>query len=226
MKLVFVGAGELTVITTQLLLKKGFDVVIIEKDQARIDEVSQHTAAAFIRGDGSKPDILREASPRETDLLFCLTGNDQYNIIASLVGRSLGYKRVVTRIEDPAFQHVCIELGLEDVVVPDYTIGQYLVDLCQGKNSLQSLAAIRGDARIFSFVVKEGSEGSVNDLGLPKGSKAMIVYRDEEMMLAEDDTQLKKGDEVIVIAHEEVLPKLEDQLTPTTAATDTPEDTP
>lgn len=53
--------------------------------------------------------LLREADPSRTDFLFCLTGNDQTNILASLAGRSLGYGRVVPKIDDPEFEHLCIE---------------------------------------------------------------------------------------------------------------------
>ncbi len=47
--------------------------------------------------------MLQETDPAHTDFLFCLTGNDQTNIIASLIGRSQGFKRVITGIEDPEF---------------------------------------------------------------------------------------------------------------------------
>lgn len=105
MRAVFIGAGELATITARQLLKSGYDVVIIEKDKERIDELSTELDAGFIHGDGSKPAILREADPAATDFLFCLAGNDQSNIIASLVGRSQGYQRVITRIEDPSYEH-------------------------------------------------------------------------------------------------------------------------
>lgn len=72
---------------------------------------------------------------------------------ASLVGRSLGFKRVVTRIEDPSYEHLCIELGLTDLIVPDYTIARYLADLCAGSNPLELSAVIKGDARLFDIAL-------------------------------------------------------------------------
>ncbi|UCE31896.1 MAG: NAD-binding protein [Burkholderiales bacterium] len=130
MRVVFIGAGTLTVMTAGQLLEQGREVVIIEKDKTRIDELAADLGAGFIHGDGSKPDVLREADPSETVVLFCLTGNDQYNIIASLVGRSMGCRRVVTRIEDPSYEHICTELGLVNVIVPDRTIAGHLAGMC------------------------------------------------------------------------------------------------
>ena len=129
MRAVFVGTSELTLHTSQLLVDGGHEVVIIESDRERIDEVTKLIDCGVLHGDGSKPAILREANPTQTDILFCLTNNDRTNIIASLVGRSLGFCRVITAIEDPEFETICIELGLEDVIIPMQTIGRYLADV-------------------------------------------------------------------------------------------------
>lgn len=208
MRAVFIGAAELTTMTARQLLKNGYEVIIIEIDKARIDELSGDMDVGFIHGDGSKPAILREAGPAATDFLFCLSGNDQYNIIASLVGRSLGYQRVVTRIEDPAYEHICIELGLEDIIVPDYTIARYLADMCAGQNPLELSAVIKGDARVFSFVAGEQDEGLIADLELPDRSRLMFLYRKEKFVLPDADSKLQKDDEVVIIADVDAFPEL------------------
>ncbi len=208
MRAVFIGAGDLTTMTARQLLKNGYEVIIIEKDKTRIDELRVDLDVGFIHGDGSKPAILREADPNTTDFLFSLSGNDQYNIIASLVGRSLGYKRVITRIEDPSFEHICIELGLENVIVPDYTIARHLADMCAGRNPLEVSALIKSDARVFSFVATEQDEGPITELQLPTGSQLMFWYRNEKFILPEADSALKQDDEVVIIAHSEALPEL------------------
>lgn len=209
MRAVFIGAGSLTNMTAQQLLANNHEVVIIEKDKALIDELSADLGAGFIHGDGSKPTILREADPAATEYLFCLTGNDQYNILASLVGRSLGFKRVVTRIEDPSYEHICIELGLENVIVPDYTIARYLADMCAGQNPMQLSAAIKGEARIFSFVVREQDEGTVNELKLPTDSRVIFLYRGDKFILADEDTKLQSDDEVVIVCRSKALTELE-----------------
>jgi len=211
MRVVFIGAGELTTLTAQQLLKNNCDVVIIEKDKTRIDDLSNDLAAGFIHGDGSKPAILREADPTATDFLFALTGNDQSNIIASLVGRSLGFKRTITRIEDPSYEHICLELGLTDVIVPDNTVARYLADMVAGQNPLEVSALIKGDARIFAFVAQDNDECAISELDLPDDSQVMFFYRNEKLILPDPETALKKDDEVIIIARSDALPALEER---------------
>jgi len=218
MRSVFIGASDLTLLTAQSLLKSGHEVVIIEKDKPRIEELSAEVGSGFIHGDGSKPAILREADPTATDFLFCLTDNDQNNILASLVGRSLGYRRVVTRIDDPSYEHICIELGLTDVIVPNFTIARYLTDMCAGQNPLELSALIKGEARIFSFVAREQDEGVLAELKLPDDCRVMFYYRNDKFMLADGNTALQKGDEVVIIAHRKVVPELEKRWNPPTQA--------
>jgi len=194
--------------TAQLLLQRGHEVIVVESDKERIDALAQELDCGLLHGDGSKPVILREADPGSTDVLYCLTGNDQANIIASLVGRSLGFGRVVTKITDPEFEHICIELGLENTIIPARTIGRYLADMFEGRDPLEMSTMIRDEARVFSFVARKEDEMRVAALGLPKDSRVICVYRDDKFLLAGNETTLKSGDEVVIIAHRDSLAEL------------------
>lgn len=214
MRVVFVGAGNLAVHAATIMRSRGHEVVIIEQNKERIDELDSVIDCGFIHGDGGKPAILREAGPTNTNYLFCLTGNDQTNIIASLVGRSLGYVHTITKINDAEFEHVCIELGLENTIVPSETIGRYLADMLQGESPLALSAMLRGDARVFSFIARPEDTVLVAELDLPRDCRVMFFYRGEKFIIAEDDTQLKEGDEVVVIARDTQLDDLRGRWSP------------
>ncbi len=211
MRAVFVGAGSLAVMTARLLLGRDHEVVIIERDKTRIDTLAEELDCGFLQGDGSKPALLREADPSKAKILFCLTDNDKTNILASLVGRSVGYSRVVTRIEDPEYEHLCIELGLEDAIIPARTIGRYLADMFEGRDHMELIAMLKDEARPFSFVAREEDEGPIEDLELPGGARVMFFYRNDSFKLPEPDTKLKKGDEVAVITHSKNLDRLHER---------------
>ncbi len=211
MRAVFVGASSLAIMTAHLLLKRGHEAVMIERDKEQIEALSEELDCGFLHGDGSKPAILREADPAQTDVLFCLTGNDQANILASLVGRSLGFARVVTKIEDPEFEHICIELGLEDTIIPARTIGRHLADMFEGQDPLELSTMIRDEARAFSFVARSEDEVSVDELDLPKPSRIVCIYRDGKFIAPDQDTKLKAGDEAVVVTHRKNLPSLQER---------------
>lgn len=129
MRLIILGASTLGTMTAANLAEEGHDVVIIEQDPALIEEATAHVDCAFIRGDGSKPEIVKEAKPEAADIFYGITNHDQTNIIACLVAKSLGVKRAITLIEDPGFLPICNELGLTDTIIPVSTLSKQLAAL-------------------------------------------------------------------------------------------------
>jgi trk system potassium uptake protein TrkA len=123
------------------------------------------------------------------------------------VGRSLGFARVVTRIESTEFEHICIELGLKDTIIPARTIGRYLSDMVKGQDPLELSTMIKDEARVFSFVARAEEEGPVRDLQLPEQSRVICLYRDGHFLMADEDTALKLGDEVVILLHSKHLPE-------------------
>ncbi len=214
MRAVFVGASATTVATAQMLLRGGHEVVVIEKDKERIEGISVELDCGWLHGDGSKPAVLREAGPQDTDFLYCLTENDQANILASLVGRQLGFRRVVCKIHDAELVQLCVELGLEDVIIPAHTIGRYLAEMFEGHDPWEISAKIRGDARLFSFVVKPDDAGRLTDLALPRGARVVCVYRENRLELPEEDARVSAGDEVVLVARSETVAALVERFAP------------
>ena len=175
MRTVFIGAGEVSIETAKALIKKGHEVVIIETDKAKIDELSEEMDCSFLHGDGSQPNILREVNPEQTDFLFCLTDSDQANVIASLVGRSLGFKRVVTSIGDPQFEGICHELGLKDTIIPSRTISRYLEDMVGGSENVELSTVIKDEARFFTLTAEEEDAVPAKELKLPAEAKVSAI---------------------------------------------------
>jgi len=218
MRIVFVGASELTVNTARLLLERGHEVVIIESERDKVDELSEDLDCSFLLGDGSRPHILREVDPKHSDFLFCLTGNDQDNIIAGLVGRTLGFKRVVVNIHDTDFENICMELGLEDTIIPSRTISRYLADMVSGVDILELSTIIKGEARFLHSKIDEKHAGrTIAELEIPDKARVICYYRDSRFFLAEDGTRLKEGDELVLICHSEKLAEIEELFTPETS---------
>lgn len=209
MRIVFVGGSSVAVAAARILVERRHEVVLIDGDREKLAKLGESLDVGLLHGDGTRPDVLRDADPAGTDCLFCLTESDQCNLIASLVGRSLGYRRVVTRIEDAEFEHIALELGLEDTVVPARTIGRHLADMVEGSDSLELSAAIKGDARVFVFVAREDDEGSADALGLPDTARATHLYRGERFLLIDPATKIAAGDEVVVICDARSLEALQ-----------------
>jgi len=214
MRTVFVGAGKVSIGTAKALIKKGHEVVIIETDKARIDELSDDMDCSFLQGDGSQPNILREVNPAQTDILYCLTDSDQANVIASLVGRSLGFKRVVTAVGDAQFEGICHELGLKDTIIPSRTISRYLEDMVGGTENVELSTVLKDEARFFTFTANKENEVPAKDLNLPADAKVICYYRDGKFSHADEETTFRIGDEVVILTHSKNMLKLQERWQP------------
>ena len=217
MRTVFVGAGAVSIGTAKALIKKGHEVVIIETDKAKIDELSEEMDCSFLQGDGSQPNILREVNPAQTDVLYCLADSDQANVIASLVGRSLGFKRIVTSIGDPQFEDICRELGLQDTIIPSRTISRYLEDMVEGTETVELSAVIKDEARFFTFTAGKEDAIPVKELKLPAEARAVCYYREDRFALADEETKLQENDEVVVLTHSKNMASLQERCLPNSA---------
>jgi len=200
--------------TAKALIKKGHEVVIIENDKAKIDALSEEMDCSFLQGDGSQPNLLREVNPEQTDFLFCLTDSDQANVIASLVGRSLGFKRVVTGIGDPQFEGICHELELKDTIIPSRTISRYLEDMVGGTENLNLSEVLKDEARLFTFTAKEEDAVTAKDLKLPADAKVICCYREGKFSHADEETTFCTGDEVVILTHSKNMPALQERWEP------------
>lgn len=209
MRTAFIGSNSLTLSTAELLLDAGHQVLIIERDRERIDVLADRLDAGFIHGDGTAPEVLKDAEPENTDVLFCLLESDQTNILAGLIGRSLGFTRVIPRVNDPQFQRICSELGLDDSVMPNRAVATHLKELLAGEQSLELSSLIRGSGSVLSVVASGDDSGPLEDLPLPKYSRIVCLYRENQFLLPESTDRLEPGDELILVADRKALDQLE-----------------
>ena len=214
MRIVFSGASPLTIITAKTLIKQGHEVIIIEVDREKIDRISDELDCSFLHGDSTKPAILSQVDPKNSDILFCLANSDQINIITSLLGRSMGFKRVITSIKDTDLVQLCRELGLEDTIIPVWALSRYLDNMVRGLDTINLSTLLKEDARFFTFTAGEEDAVSVSELGLPKDAKVIFYYRDNKFHFADNDTNFCKGDEVVILTHSKNLPDFNERWYP------------
>jgi trk system potassium uptake protein TrkA len=201
-------------ITAERLVKLGHEVIIIEQEKERIDRFSDQLDCSFLQGDAAKPAILSQVDPKNCDFLFCLTNLDQINIITSLLGRSMGFKRVVTSIGDSDLEKLCNELGLEDTIIPSRTISRHLENMVRGLDDIELSTLLKADARFFTFTAGKEEETAAGELDLPNDSRIIFYYRDNEFRLADKDTKFRKGDEIVVLTHGKNLADLRERWYP------------
>ncbi len=116
---------------------------------------------------------------------------------------------MVTKIDDPELEHICIELGLKETIIPTRSTGRLLADKFEGRDPLELSTMLRDEARIYSFILPDDFAGTSAALELPNEARVVCVYRQEKLIIPEDNTELLTGDDVIVIVQRDSLLELE-----------------
>jgi trk system potassium uptake protein TrkA len=211
MRIAFIGATPITVMAARRLLADDHEVVIVDSDEERLEMLAEEIDCGLVHGDGSHPAVLKDLSPEHTDILVCFTDSDQTNIIASLVGKSLKFVRVITQIEDPVFQHVCAELGLQEVICSARQVAEGLRDMILGYDTDLSLMLEAG-LRVATFHVGATDAGPLEELELPKDTRVIALIRDDVAKITEADTKIEADDFIVVLTHEDALEELEERF--------------
>lgn len=126
MRLVFTGGGVVTIQSVEFLSKKGHEIIVIENDKDKLEKLKDQIDCGLLEGDGADPEILKETNPKDVDFLITLTDSDVDNILAGLVGKSLGCKNVIVTVRNASYEKICRELGLENTVIPSRSIAHSL----------------------------------------------------------------------------------------------------
>lgn len=72
LRVVIVGGDDLGTITARRLDNRGHDVVVVERDERRAQQLSDEYVATVIHGDSERPSLLRQAQLDRADVIAAL----------------------------------------------------------------------------------------------------------------------------------------------------------
>lgn len=206
MHITVLGASRFGVATARQLIDSGHEVVLIDIDKARLDELADGLDCAMICGDGALPSTLRDAFGDGSDALVALTNEDNVNILAAVVARSVGYERVVPQIVRPELLSVVEALNLGDVITPHESLARSIVSALTEHSEVDTELALHRQLRLINHVVPKGLAGrKIGDLDLPDKARAVAHANDESETFAQPDTELAEGDHVMFVAADEAV---------------------
>jgi trk system potassium uptake protein TrkA len=198
MRTVIVGASRIGRALARRLIEDGGEVVLIDHSRDRLETVSNQLDCGMLCGDGTDPEILRDALAEQKSNLIAVTPEDQDNILSCLLAESLGYHRVLPRISRQQLYAICDELGLSERISPEEEVAGRLVEKLSdqpetGADSLQ------WPARVFSLAIHEDADfATVGDVQIPTTARAMVVYRGEQIFMATAEQDLRPGDRLSI----------------------------
>lgn len=102
MDIVIIGSGEVGHHLADVLSKGEHRVSVIDKDPERIRELQESLDVQAVPGDATGAEALTLAGVPKADIVVAATDNDLVNMMACILSKKLGAKRVILRIKDTA----------------------------------------------------------------------------------------------------------------------------
>lgn len=219
MRVLVVGAGEVGFHLARRLSEEDHDVVVVESDPDRAEEVSAHMDVMVVEGNGASLSVLEEAGIAETDLLLAVTSRDEVNIIACLAASQLDMGFRVARISDPEYYEGDSllsreRIGIDLMINPERESAWEAFQLLNSEAATDLAQFAGGRLQLIGLKVKEGAPvagHTLAELDRDLGDRRYVtvaVVRDGETEIPSGSSRIEAGDQIFVLTPGEEMPAI------------------
>ncbi len=210
MNIVIAGDGEVGFHLAKMLTEERHNITIIDPKSEMLKLVESHTDLMAVAGNSTSISVLRKANIQKADLLISVVHNEEINIVTCILGKKLGAKRCIARIDNveyltPENEKVFEELGIDAVVCPERIAANEIVkllhqpaatDFFDFSDEKLSLFQIRLDANALVI------DKSLNTLAFEYPQlafRAVAIHRKDQTIIPKGDDVFRVGDLAYVI---------------------------
>jgi len=211
MYIVIIGAGGIGKRLTELALKDGnHNVIVIDKDQARCEEIARKYDVVAINADATQEETLDESEVKKADVLVTTTNDDATNLMVIGLAKNKGVKHLVSVVNQEESKPMYMEKGVKMVKSPNIVMAEHLYKSIKHPN-VDEYMNVGKYAEIFRLPIAPNSKLSrktIREIGLPKKALIVAIERDHKFIIPTDDVELFAGDKVTVLAHKDQVDKV------------------
>ena len=191
-------------------------IKIIESDGDRCEYLTTQLPdrTLILQGDATDGDLLERENVQDTDLFLALTSDDEDNIMACLLAKRMGAKRVLALINRRAYAELVQGTGTQiDIAISpsQAVIGELLMHVRRG--DVASVFSLRrGASEVLEIIVRGDRKSSrvvgrrIDELPRPGDAAigAIVRYiggegsKEREVIIPHHDTVVESGDHVII----------------------------
>ncbi len=210
MRALVLGGSLLGELVAKSLVEAGYEVVIVERDKERADELSSRIDCMVLVGDPAMPDILHEAGVEEADTVIVVGNDDKENIIAAIIARRLSEANIIVKIDDPRYNKVLVDMGIHGIVNPIQQTLVQILHMVARTGPLNLSMMQRGDARFMLVKAPASMKGrKLGEIKLPESAAVAAIYRGDKYIAPKPDTEILPGDELLIVTRHGDAEKVE-----------------
>jgi len=208
------GGKQLSIWVAQQLEASGVVVKLLEKDAARCEKIAQVLhSTVVVHADGTDESSLVEANIRDASAYLAFTNHDEDNIIASLLARRLGARKLVALINRLNYLPMAHRLGISSTVSPRLHAVDRILQFVRRGRVLSVTTFREEEAEAIELVAAAGSRyvgKKLREIRFPKGCIVGAIARPGgEVIVPRGEEMIQPSDRVIFFSLERVVKELE-----------------
>ncbi len=186
------------------LIKQGYSVTVINKDQQYCTELAETAEINVFNGDGTKPYILEYADASNHNIAIALTLVDEDNLmICELCKKGFNIDKTFALVSDSNKIDFFHKAGVDSVVCPTSIIANIIEQQAFVKNMTNVIPVGKGHVQITEVPVTNTSPvvgKKVWEIDLPKEVLLGSILRGETTLIPRGDTNILAGDILVLIS--------------------------
>ncbi|MBQ6951760.1 MAG: Trk system potassium transporter TrkA [Clostridia bacterium] len=209
MQIIIVGAGKMGFAVANSLINEGHNVTVIDNNESVVDRGENTMDALFIRGNGVRVDVLKEANVENADIVIATTAGDEINMLVCLTAKKLGAQYAIARIRDPEYleslSFLQKEMFMDYVINPERSTAREVSRMLRFPfvSGVETFA--RGRVEMVDFRAAEGdgiAGVALKDIYKNRKNLPQVLFctveRDGEAIIPKGDFVIQPGDRVYV----------------------------
>jgi len=216
-RVIIVGGGVTGSALAKALEQTKMSVKVIEKDARKCTALSEKLEKAIVlHGDGTDKNLLVEENVKGANFLVAVTGDEENNVLISLLAKGLGAKKTITRINKLSYIPLVSAIGIDTLVSTRLSAVQAILQYIR-RGRIISVVPLKGEhAEAIEAEALETSDivnVPLSKVKFPRGALVGAIVRGEEIIIPRGDSIIRPKDRLILLALQNVVPKLEKLLT-------------
>ena len=213
MFIIIIGAGGIGKRLTEFSLSEGKNnVIVIDKNQERCEEIARKYDAIAINADATQEEALDESEITKADVLVTTTRDDAVNLMIVSLAKNKGVKHLVSVVNQEESKPMYMEKNVKMVKSPNILMAENLYKSIKHP-AVEEYMNVGKHAEIFRIPLSPNSKFSgktIQKIGLPKKSLIVAIERDNKFIIPTEDVELFAGDKATILAHKDFVDKVAD----------------
>lgn len=210
-----IGCGRFGSSIATTLFKLGHEVMVIDMDEERIQDISEEVTYA-VQADVSDENVLKELGISNFDVVVVSIGsNYQASIMATLLAKEAGVKKVVAKAHDQLHGKVLAKIGADKIIYPERDMGVRVAHNLVSSNILDFIELSPDYSILEITALEQWINKSLKELRLPKnyGINVMAIKRGRDINVSPyADDIILRGDILVVIGDTVNIEKIEQKV--------------